>query len=568
MFGQTGFDQTGFDQTCKDVRPAAMRLTLGCIALFLVCFVVLLLCMDRSVAVYDEGLILFGAQRTGAGELLHRDFYANYGPGNFVVLAALFRWFSASVLVERLWDNAVRSAIVVLVVLLVRSGDGRPIGGRPVGGRPVGGRAVLAGVAGLVSLAWLGFYGTYGYPVFPALALALAVVLCLQPVLAGLSRAPGRLVAAGVMAGATGLFRYDAGVLIAGCAGLALLVDAVLGRRERRLAAIARVLVPFGAGVALVAMPLAGFYLAAGALPAMILDVVQRTARSYATMRGLPFLRPALADPEVLGSYLPILAALAGIIALVPAWLSRRTARPGFSYLLLLTLLTLGFLAKGYVRFSAVHMSAALIVGVVLVFSAASRRPAAERPSDIGRGAVVVALVVIVLGTVTALRFDFWQAQRNRAWLAQGADCSVPTGLDRMRCFTIDHDESDAIGYIRRVTAPGTPLFVGLGRHDKILLNDVVFYFLADRPSATRWHHMDPGVQTTAPVQLEMIAELQGKRPPYIVLETNWDNAHEPNGSAVSSGVVLLDDYLRANFAAIASFGSIQVLRAHGTAGG
>jgi hypothetical protein len=143
--------------------------------------------------------------------------------------------------------------------------------------------------------------------------------------------------------------------------------------------------------------------------------------------------------------------------------------------------------------------------------------------------------------------------------MADGADCGVAPGLERMRCFEFDHDALQAVSYIQKVTKPGTPLFVGLGRHDKILLNDVAFYFLAGRPPATKWHHMDPGVQTTEPVQQEMVAELRAAAPPFIVLETTWDGANEPNGSAISSGVTVLDDYIRGEFSLVKTFRSVQV---------
>jgi hypothetical protein len=45
-----------------------------------------------------------------------------------------------------------------------------------------------------------------------------------------------------------------------------------------------------------------------------------------------------------------------------------------------------------------------------------------------------------------------------------------------------------------------------------------------------------------------------------VVLETQWDSATEPNASAVSSGVTLLDDAIRHDYAPVQSFGPISVL--------
>ena len=498
------------------------------------------ICMGRGVSAYDEGLILFGAQRVGAGDIPHRDFYANYGPGSFYVLSWLFKLFSPSVLVERVWDSGVRSAIAVLVFLLVRGS----------------GQGAMSVIAGLVAFLWLSAYGFYGYPVFPVLALALASALALVPVFAG-DRRPWRLVLAGVLVGGVGLFRYDAAFAACVCTMVVLLAFAIGVPAGSASRSAGRLLVPFVAGVAMVAGPLGIYDLLTGTLPDLWLDVVLIPARSYTTMRSLP---PPdwgllLYNPLEIGSYIPMVIAAVATVVLVNDGRNSRAKRPLFWLALLLLLFTFVFIAKGYVRFSALHMSMALVTSVAMLGCLAGLRSCVGRL----RSMVLGAGLGIGLGTLPALGVDIARASFNAYWLARGADCSVPPGLDRLRCFVVDPDTVRAISYIRSVTEPGTPLFVGLGRHDKILLNDVAFYFLADRSSATKWHHMDPGVQTTEPIQREMIAELRAKAPPFIVLETAWDDAHEPNGSAISSGVMLLDDYLHDTYRPAETFGAVQI---------
>jgi hypothetical protein len=46
--------------------------------------------------------------RVADGEIPHRDFYADYGPAQFYVLAGLFKLFAPSILGECLWDTLVR----------------------------------------------------------------------------------------------------------------------------------------------------------------------------------------------------------------------------------------------------------------------------------------------------------------------------------------------------------------------------------------------------------------------------------------------------------------------------
>ena len=86
------------------------------------------------------------------------------------------------------------------------------------------------------------------------------------------------------------------------------------------------------------------------------------------------------------------------------------------------------------------------------------------------------------------------------------------------------------------------------------------FTLFLKRAPVTKWHQFDPGVQTTREVQEEIIAELQMRRPRYVVLSSEWDNVKEPNESAHSSGVKILDEYIRTNHHAVAAFGLMTIL--------
>jgi hypothetical protein len=57
-----------------------------------------------------------------------------------------------------------------------------------------------------------------------------------------------------------------------------------------------------------------------------------------------------------------------------------------------------------------------------------------------------------------------------------------------------------------------------------------------------------------------MVSELESKRPRFVVLGSDWDNVNEPNDSALSSGVVALDVYIRDKYVLATSFGSVSVL--------
>ena len=94
----------------------------------------------------------------------------------------------------------------------------------------------------------------------------------------------------------------------------------------------------------------------------------------------------------------------------------------------------------------------------------------------------------------------------------------------------------------------------------RIFWNDVRLYFLSGRPSITRWYDLHPGIQTTRPIQNEIIQAIERNHPPVVALNYTWDDTIEPNQSQYSSGVTALDDYIRSHYIPQASYGKIIIL--------
>jgi hypothetical protein len=130
----------------------------------------------------------------------------------------------------------------------------------------------------------------------------------------------------------------------------------------------------------------------------------------------------------------------------------------------------------------------------------------------------------------------------------------------RAHCVNLDPDELRAVQLIQERTSPGDPLFVGNTRHDKVLYNDALFYFLADRPVATRYHEYSPLVTDTLSVQREMVRDLERERPPWVVL-VGIPESKEPNASSRSSGVTVLDEWIREHYVPDTTVGIYQLWR-------
>ena len=116
-------------------------------------------------------------------------------------------------------------------------------------------------------------------------------------------------------------------------------------------------------------------------------------------------------------------------------------------------------------------------------------------------------------------------------------------------------------GSIQTLTRPGEPIFVANPRHDRVTAGDPLLYVILGRPNPTRYDVMQPGVITTAPVQREIVDSLRRSDTRVVI---RWldprAEATEPNGSARSSGVHILDRYLAAAYRPYARYGVYQVL--------
>ncbi|MCZ6877710.1 MAG: hypothetical protein O7G29_06180, partial [Acidobacteria bacterium] len=58
----------------------------------------------REVLIYDEGIVVYAAERILKGEIPYRDFWGIYPPGQFYTLALAFNFFGTSLMVERIWE--------------------------------------------------------------------------------------------------------------------------------------------------------------------------------------------------------------------------------------------------------------------------------------------------------------------------------------------------------------------------------------------------------------------------------------------------------------------------------
>lgn len=512
--------------------------------------VLIALAIKSPLNPYDEGLALVGGMRVLHGEIPLRDFWAIYPPGQSYVLAALFGVAGENVLVERAYDTLVRIALA-LVIYLVSARVLRSW------------RWALAPyLAAAVLLASATFYG---YAVFPALLCGFAALWLSFLYLD--SDKVRWLAGAGALAGVTAFFRLDLGFYTAISIGVVLLLTWLLppegddgwGARTRRLLlALAAAAGP----AALLVFVFYGYLGSVAGFDTMVANLLVFPATTFRAVRHLPY--PSLMPDwsiwsgpgsidsrldrmlsDYLRFYIPLLVYILAAGLLVVS--AVRAARGGQRFArtdtmaAALVVFGVGMFVQALSRYDEIHALPASLVVVILITWLARRIPA-ERWSQpwIAVPAAVVLLVPIVLYFVSPY-IDLSTIVRN--FSPQGCYSTAP----RAGCVPVLPGQDDVVQILDHQSPERGPLYAGLPRHDNVFANDVSIYFLAGRPIATRYHELHPGVTTTQTVQEEMVAELASQAPEWLVFIT-WGNPSEPNASRFSSGVTLLDEYIRDHY--------------------
>ena len=473
----------------------------------------------RPIDDYDEGLLLTDAFAMTQGLVPYRDFYVNYPPGPFVLLATTWKAFGMSVFTARTLGFS---------ILL-----GGALGSGFVAGRIASDRFSWVAFASVLAL-------QSDLPVAP-LAYVSAVTLgtlCVLSVPAS-SASRARHAAHGFLFGAVAWFRHDLFVytalaLFAFATVLALVpkTRSLVPRRDALLAQVGGAAL----ALALVFVPIvlaAGPHRVLGDLYFDQLRTLPARAMPFPTTVGALEVAPIeLELPGVVGERVRVILLLtAATFVATLALLPRRLADSALSESQRLRMVWLVAFALGTVphvvhRVDYAHVAYGVPFVIALLGVFVARRP-------LVRALVPVVVVIPLLAFHTPLaRTDvFERIARARD------DAAVTTPAQR-----------GAVEIIAATTAPGDRIFVGCADHRLTLMSPMSLYYLSRRLGATRRMQFDPGLTTDAVEQRAMIRDLERTRPP-LVLRFSGCFWKEPNASS-RPGSSVLDQYLDTAFVA------------------
>lgn len=522
----------------------------------------LALALVSPLNLYDEGYVLYPAARVLEAQVPYRDFWFGYMPAQLYVLASLFRVFGTTVVAARVWDALVRFALCVFVYVVVRRLAAR-----------------APAVAGsLLTAAWLGVAGFYAYPLFPALAAALAAI---SFTLNWTSRQQRRdLALAGLCLALATVFKLEIGVYATASTTAAVLAGGWFRGTSRRamLGAAASLLgsalLPLTAVLGLLAaqVPVSVLWYA---LVEFSLTVVANSGRL-----PLPSLVPTF--PSAASSWIAYLfgwllpwiqvyvpLAILGCSTAWVAWTAFRSRRQpsrsqsqptlvstslGVAGTVALTLLGWGLLVSGTSRADGIHLLPLAIVALVLLLQLPFRLTG-PRAGTVARQASLALLPVLGLAVVFGSLVGFL----SRGGPLWPPDCSVQ--VPRAGCLPLRTDQAQALSYVRLRTDPGERIFVGNTRHERATVSDLTFYFLAARAAAPWSPETAPGLATGVRVQNDIVRDLERYGVRYVVLTDEFDE-FQAWDARLSSGVTILDDYIATNYVPVERFGRYTILTA------
>ncbi len=481
------------------------------------------------------------------GEIPYKDFWTIYSPAQFYVLAGLFKLFGTSLMVERVWDTLLRSLLALLIY-----GFASRLAPK-----------AWAFLCWLTTIAWLWYCTLFSYPAFHAMLFSLSsiyfVYIYICTFIENQNAQSKYLLFAGLLTAITALYRHDLGfyTFISVSGTLALFSYLHFKDAENRntstLSGFLKHLSPYLTGffysiiapTAYIAMkvPLSELYSQLLFFPAIIFPEYRQLPypELFPLWRNLPF-------------YLPFFIYAASLFLLLfrKNGLSNIDKNKWWALFILSAIgMLLGLQAK--TRSDIYHLLPTLITSTIVL--AALAQP-------IGRKLGAKSYIATA---ITLFFFAFLLAAPAKHMLVS-INKNIPTShfehkVERASGLPLFPDLAAAIGFIREKVPENEPIFVGNPMHNKILINNTMFYFLAGRLSASKYHELHPGLATTEIVQSEIIASITENRVRRIVIFSGFSLTAEPNASSQSNGAVLLDEFIKSNYIIEQQFGDYEILK-------
>ena len=537
-------------------RPDGMGVTLGygTLAFFFGLFLHTMMTWVGNVGLVGEGVAVVGAHRVLEGEIPYRDFWTIYAPGSFYLLAGVFSVFDSHLLAARLTSGALY-ALASLAVYGIGVRSMRPL--------------YACALSCLVSFALYptsNSYSTYS-PVLPCLVASLyATTVYFR------SHSRRALLLAGVACSFAICFKHDVGGYVAVATMATLIIRRLHAPSSEVESTLLKEVWWFALGCASVSVPVyAALWVAAGNV--MWVDLVVFPLTDFPASRPERYPSP-IPDWRLLTSFaesvkelstrirftMPAIVFVSSILWL--AWRRRVLPSERFAAEALLVLCLPFFWNAAHVQINT-HILTMTVLCALIVGRHAAVWSQGSSQSGLKRWVLLGGLSVCVAAWFVEPAYRLFQNIRQPYDMAA-------IGLPRARHIqtfrAYAQELYTLVDAINEVAAPGEAVFVGLHRHDVVVVNPTLLYFLLERPVPTRYHEMHSAIADTDPIQREIIAELESIPVRTAILWRGFEDEvldralkGKRREALPNRGAKRLDQYFQAKFQAVRAIGAYEI---------
>ncbi|MBI5675446.1 MAG: glycosyltransferase family 39 protein [Nitrospirae bacterium] len=494
------------------------------IILFIIATAYYLPIIKAPLSPYDEGVILVGSERVLKGQVPYKDFFTPYAPGQFYTLAAVFKVFGISVLVERIYDIVVKALISLFIFLIIRLLSSY--------------KTAIVGWA--MSLIWIEYSHFHGYPVYPDILLTYLSVYFL--LLHMKKQKLYFVIFSSLSIVFAIIFRHDVGGLAAVVIAIVLMFRRIFGVQKSWTPLIAYI----ATGV-IAMMPVIIYFLFHSDIEAMINDLFLIPLDMVANQQSLPY--PVLSRYNLPFFVFPAVP-LIGVITFFI--IKNRDFDDSTSFgILLISLVGFVFFNQLWGRSDTIHLLGVALTGIllspILLYTLSKIFP----PNTQSYGLLLMLFIIVF--SITLSRPITMKILNPGSYFIT----VLNPDIERAKYTLITPERKKTISYIKNNTAKDEYIYVGVKNHDQFVFNDAIIYFLAERNCATKYHELNPGINTTLAIQKEMVDELKDKSVRLIVLVPR--SRHEPNQSGIDTGANLIDNYISMNYELIEKYGFDEI---------
>jgi hypothetical protein len=409
------------------------------------------------------------------GEYPYKDYFSNYAPGQFYIIALLFSIFGDNLITARLYDIACRLMIIVLVYVVATKILKKSL-------------ALTAAISALLLLSKPYFYT---YAVFASLVFCLLAILCLMQYLDKEQKRV--LFLSGIFAGMAATIRQDIGGYVAIASCIAISIYAFIPRNQEdstnSISRVGRAIGLFCAGVMLVALPIYGYFIYEAGFDAMWDQLIAFPAVNMREFRHYPYyssLRSTIdriPDMRVLDIQTVRMVIRDSLYLVFPlilypvacVYVIRSFMKVGGVYLkrnygaVALTIFGILLILQAYNRPDYIHLLPTSLIAFLLlayVLSFVCENTAALK------GRIAAAWMMIPFVMI----YFYSPVKTTMEYVGKYVPLISHSELNKAAGVYISQDQEQAVKFIATHTEKQEPIYVGNSRHDLISVNDIGFY--------------------------------------------------------------------------------------------